>query len=300
MTATLRAGDPAPTAASVTPNVIDNDQVAVVVDVAGTRIRHGASFRFVKSGTVVTNGTRDSEDVVATSLEWIDGTLLRGTVNVFSKESGAWDLVVTNPDGQSVTLPNAVTLNLIVATKLVSAAIDVAAEGVRLRYELIGREDGEELRLYRSQRADGGWVEIAELPASAGDFYEYLDDDVEAGRTYYYLLESVIDGEARELHRGVAVVPARELVLEQNHPNPFNPRTAIRFYLPERGGVELNVYDVRGALVRRLARGDFDSGPHAVEWDGTDAHGQPVASGMYVYRLVTDRRALSKKMMLLK
>ncbi|MCI0451159.1 MAG: M6 family metalloprotease domain-containing protein [Candidatus Latescibacteria bacterium] len=300
MTATLRAGDPAPTAASATPDNIDNDQVAVVVDVAGTRIRHGATFRFVKSGGLSTNDTRDSEDIVATSLEWVDPALLRGTVNVYSKEPGAWDLIVTNPDGQEVTLANAATINLIVATKLVSAAIDVAAGGVRLRYELIGREEGEELRLYRSTRADAAWVEIAVLPASSSDFYEYLDEDVEAGRTYYYLLESVIDGEARELHRGVAVVPARELVLEQNHPNPFNPRTAIRFYLPERGPVELDVYDVRGALVRRLARGEFDSGPHAVDWDGTDVHGQPVASGMYVYRLVTNQRALSKKMMLLK
>ena len=96
------------------------------------------------------------------------------------------------------------------------------------------------------------------------------------------------------------MIPARELVLEQNHPNPFNPRTSIRFYLPERGSVELEVYDVSGALVRRLASGHFDSGSHTVDWDGTDAHGQPVASGMYVYRLVTDRRSLAKKMLLLK
>ena len=97
---------------------------------------------------------------MATSLEWVDATLLRGTVNVYSKTSGLWDLVVTNPDGQTVTLPNAVTINLIVATKLLSAAIDVVDAGVRLRYELLGREDGEVLRLYRSTRADGGWVVI--------------------------------------------------------------------------------------------------------------------------------------------
>ena len=95
-------------------------------------------------------------------------------------------------------------------------------------------------------------------------------------------------------------MPARELVLEQNHPNPFNPRTSIRFYLPERGAIELDVYDVHGALVRHLARGDFDAGPHAVEWDGHDAHGEAVASGVYVYRLVSDRRAIAKKMVLLK
>jgi hypothetical protein len=217
------------------------------------------------------------------------------------KDSGAWDLVVTNPDGQTVTLPNAVTLNLVVATKLLSAAVDVVDEGVRLRYELIGREAGEVLRLYRAPRADGAWVEIEDdLASMNGEFYEYVDTRVEAGKTYYYLLESLLDGDVRELHRAVAVVPARELVLEQNSPNPFNPRTSIRFYLPARGPVELNIYDVRGALVRRLAGGHYDTGAHAVDWDGTDAHGQPVASGMYVYRLATERRTIAKKMMLLK
>lgn len=302
MSATLRAGDPAPTAAGVTPSDIDNDQVAVVVDVAGTRIRYGATFRFVKSGGALTaQSVRDSQDIIPTALEWVDATLVRGTVNVYLKDSGSWDLVVTNPDGQTVTLPNAVTLNLVVATKLLSAAVDVVGAGVRLRYELIGREAGEVLRLYRSSRADGGWVEIEDDLASVnGEFYEYVDTKVEAGKTYYYLLESSLDGDVRELHRAVAVVPARELVLEQNSPNPFNPRTSIRFYLPARGRVELNIYDVRGALVRRLASGHYDTGAHAVDWDGTDAHGQPVASGMYVYRLATERRTIAKKMMLLK
>ncbi len=302
MSATLRAGDPAPTAASLSPNVIDNDQVAVVVDVTGTRIKHGATFKFVKSVAMAgPGGVRDDTDILATSLEWIDPTLLRGTVNVYSKASGLWDLVVTNPDGQQVTLANAVTLNLLVATKLVSAAIDVVDEGVRLQYELMGREAGEVLRLYRSTRADGGWLAIADdLTAAHGDVYEFVDAHVEAGRTYYYLLESRIAGDVRELHRGVAVIPSRELVLEQNHPNPFNPRTSIRFYLPARGEVSLEIYDVRGALVRRLASGDFDAGPHSVDWDGSDSHGQPVASGMYVYRLVTEKKSIAKKMVLLK
>jgi hypothetical protein len=303
VSATLRAGDPAPAADSVTPNNIDNDLLAVVVDVAGSHLRYGATFHLVKSlSAVATQNALDSEDIVATSLEWVDATRLRGTLNVYSKTAGAWDLVVTNPDGQTMTLPGAVTINYVVATQLQSAAIDVVDDGVRLRYELFGREAGEVLRLYRSTRADGGWVEIVDdLPSVHGEFYEYVDTDVEAGKTYFYLLESALEnGEVRELHRGSAVVPARELVLEQNHPNPFNPRTSIRFYLPERGPIELNVYDVHGALVRRLALGDFASGAHAVEWDGNDAHGEAVASGVYVYRLVSERRAIAKKMVLLK
>jgi len=57
---------------------------------------------------------------------------------------------------------------------------------------------------------------------------------------------------------------------------------------------------VTGALVRRLASGTFDSGAHVVEWDGTDAAGRPVASGVYIYRVVADRHSVSRKMMLLK
>jgi flagellar hook assembly protein FlgD len=41
-------------------------------------------------------------------------------------------------------------------------------------------------------------------------------------------------------------------------------------------------------------------GPHSVQWDGTDGNGNRVASGFYIYRLVTDGRAMSRKMMLLK
>jgi len=302
--ATLRAGDPAPTGSAVDPVSIDNDQVAVVVQIAGTGIRHGATILLAMSGgsSSAPGDNADGEDVVATSLEWVDPTLIRGTVNVYSKTAGLWDVIVTNPDGQWFTLPGAVTINYIVATRLVSASIDVVGDGVRLRYQLMGREPGEVLRLYRSDRRNGGWAVIAEdLQPVHAESYQFVDDKVAAGATYYYLLESRLEsGEVRELHRGVAVVPAQEMVLEQNHPNPFNPTTSIRLYLPARTDVALDVYDVTGALVRRLASGTFDSGSHVVEWDGTDASGRPVASGVYIYRVVADRRAISRKMMLLK
>jgi flagellar hook assembly protein FlgD len=70
-------------------------------------------------------------------------------------------------------------------------------------------------------------------------------------------------------------------------PNPFNPSTEIRFELDEPCPVELNIYDARGFLVRRVAAGNFAAGPHGVVWDGTDRAGRPVASGVYQVRLVT-------------
>ena len=79
-----------------------------------------------------------------------------------------------------------------------------------------------------------------------------------------------------------------EYALLQNHPNPFNPATTISCELPEPGYVALNVYDVTGQLVRRLVNGQVNAGHHAVEWDGRDNRGRPVASGVYLCRLVAD------------
>jgi M6 family metalloprotease-like protein len=292
MSAMMKAGDPAPLATSILPTSIDNDQPATLVTVSGSRIRYGATFKF----------TIPETEIQATGLEWVDASTLRGTVNVYARTPGQWDLVVTNPDGQTVTLDNALTVNPILAARVVSASIDVGDDEVRLRYVLLERDADETIRLYRANGTGVDFRLISErLEPAHGDEYAYVDREVEPGRSYTYLLESrTADGEVRELHRGVAVVPARELVLEQNIPNPFNPRTSIRFYLPTRTRVRLDVYDVRGALVRRLAEGSYDAGPHAVEWDGTDRSGNGVASGFYVYRLVTDGRALSRKMLLLK
>jgi M6 family metalloprotease-like protein len=303
MSATLRAGDRGPLATGIAPAAIDNDQVAAQIEIAGSRFKAGATFTLMLSGGVNTpSQAYDSGDIVPVSLEWVDATLIRATVNVYSKTAGLWDLVVTNPDGQSFTLANAVTINHIVATMLRSASISVIDAGVRLQYELLAREPNEVVRLYRSQEADGGWQVIADnLEPQQYENYEFVDTSVEPGRTYYYLLESQIDGETqRELHRGSVTVPARDMVLEQNQPNPFNPSTSIRFYLPAQGPVELNVYDIRGALVRRLAQGAFGAGSHSVAWDGTDDYGRPVASGVYVYRLTADRRSQTRKMLLVK
>ena len=86
----------------------------------------------------------------------------------------------------------------------------------------------------------------------------------------------------------VPPVPAKSLVLEQNFPNPFNPTTTIRFYLPERSPVSLEVYAVSGALVRTLASGVFDPGPHERSWDGRDGSGKMNRNGRYILQLIVE------------
>ena len=95
-----------------------------------------------------------------------------------------------------------------------------------------------------------------------------------------------------------ALVP--HFSVRQNFPNPFNPVTTISYMLPMAQRVTIQVFDLRGRLVRTLLRELRPEGDGTVTWDGTDDHGRPVASGLYVYQLRTDTFEASKKMALVR
>jgi hypothetical protein len=90
--------------------------------------------------------------------------------------------------------------------------------------------------------------------------------------------------------------------LAQNHPNPFNPTTTIRYTIADRGHVTLRIYNAAGQLVRTLV--DEEKAPvqggFSVNWNGLSDLGQPVASGVYFYQLTTKNFSETKKMVLLK
>jgi hypothetical protein len=88
--------------------------------------------------------------------------------------------------------------------------------------------------------------------------------------------------------------------LHQNHPNPFNPSTIIRYELATSGHVTLRVYDVSGTLVKVLEDRDLQPGRYETGWNGENDHGESVSSGVYFYRLKADGKTLTKKMILLK
>ena len=88
--------------------------------------------------------------------------------------------------------------------------------------------------------------------------------------------------------------------LSQNYPNPFNPVTNIEFNLPGKSNVTLDIYNIMGQRVKTLLSRELSAGSHTVEWDGSNSIGEPVASGVYFYQLISDDLFISKKMILLK
>lgn len=80
-------------------------------------------------------------------------------------------------------------------------------------------------------------------------------------------------------------LPATVLRLHPNRPNPFNPRTTLRYDLPGAGPVRLAIYDVSGRLVRILVEGERSAGSHEAIWDGRDAGNRAAPSGSYLARL---------------
>jgi subtilisin family serine protease len=90
--------------------------------------------------------------------------------------------------------------------------------------------------------------------------------------------------------------------LANNYPNPFNPTTTIEYSIKEKAHVSLKIYNVAGQLVKTLVNQAQDRTSHhySVQWSGRDNKGNPVASGVYFYRLVTKGFTQTKKMVLLK
>ncbi|MBM4116572.1 T9SS type A sorting domain-containing protein [bacterium] len=86
----------------------------------------------------------------------------------------------------------------------------------------------------------------------------------------------------------------------QNFPNPFNPKTAIRFDLPEAQVARVAVYGADGRLVKQLLDRTLPAGFHQVVWDGTDSAGAQVASGVYFYSVQAGPLSETRKMLLMK
>ncbi len=107
------------------------------------------------------------------------------------------------------------------------------------------------------------------------------------------------------LEQFLALVAPEETALLANYPNPFNPETWIPYQLSKSADVSLTIYDIQGRVVRALDLGHQRAGTYqtrtrAAYWDGRNAVGEPVASGVYFYTLTAGDFTATRKMLIRK
>jgi hypothetical protein len=194
------------------------------------------------------------------------------------------------------------TFDKTVATLLQSSSAALRGSDIEVAWALSAIDQGTSFFVSRSE--NGGDFKMLDASALSRDGlkFTYVDRSIEPGKTYSYKVEYGLGAPSRVLFISEAVsTPAMPLTLYQNKPNPFNPSTTISFYLPKESVVSLEVYDISGRLVSRLIGGERRSaGTYNVEWNGREARGVAVSSGVYLYRLSAGKETVSRKMVLLR
>jgi len=127
---------------------------------------------------------------------------------------------------------------------------------------------------------------------ASGSLVEALVDDFE-------ILANLGGGVDVPIEEAPGAIP-KSVYLADAKPNPFNPRTTIRYGLSEASAVRVEIYDITGRLVRALVNTTQAAGNYAIVWDGGDDAGRPASSGTYYSRLTTASGTHVKKLTLLK
>ena len=163
------------------------------------------------------------------------------------------------------------------------------------------------IKFYSIYRA-GGTGALVKISTSATTSFT---DNVSAAGSYTYAVSATDYGANESVQSPTASATflaidegaglPDEYALKANYPNPFNPSTTIRYQLPAAGRVSLIIYDLTGKQVRTLVDEASSAGYYRAVWDGRDAKGAGVATGVYFYRITVDNAfTQTKKMVLMK
>jgi len=170
-------------------------------------------------------------------------------------------------------------------------------------------------RIYRGSLEALSTAELlpAFIPAtntSQVQYYLFTDEELSQPGIYYYWLENVdLDG-GSNIYGPVSVnfddpepgSPEIPIVAGINtiFPNPFNPYTSIRIGVETDARTQINIYNIRGQIVRRLMDKNLQKGTWTITWNGNDDNNNSCSSGLYFMRMTTGKDSYSRKLMLLK
>lgn len=130
------------------------------------------------------------------------------------------------------------------------------------------------------------------------------DDYIIAGGTLFLGYQGLwllkISENATDIEDNINSYNVSSYSLDQNYPNPFNPHTTISYRLQCPGMVKLTIYDILGHKIKELVNSEQSVGEYTVSWNGVNVIGNKVSTGIYYYRLETEKYNSIKKMVFVK
>ena len=300
------------TCGSVTIEVIVGTVEVTFVADDGTRatvdLTEDNSLTFEPASGTITAPATNTDDIVIV-VEGTEVTLDPGEQVLLGEDEIA---LVVGIDIKPGSDPNCINLGsegVIPVAILGSATFDVTTvDQTTLVFEgSAARIKGKSSNIgsFDDVNADGILDLVVQFPTAT---LGLTTSDIEATLT-----GALLDGTNIEGMDDICIVPAsskigvnsdevslpKEYVLFENHPNPFNPETEIRFQLPEANHVVVRIFNALGQEIRTLVDTPYKAGYHSVRWDGKDYNGNAVSSGIYFYRLQAGTFSQAKKMSLI-
>jgi len=204
--------------------------------------------------------------------------------------------VDSDPDQVTITIqtPQEATQDVIDAVADLAAGVLNAGQGNALASKL----DGVIKQLNKGKTKTA----LNQLGAFINHVNSLIDEGVlslEEGQPLLSAANAIITG----LGGGAAkpaLAPEGMAFDMSNYPNPANPSTTIRYALTEATDVRLAIYNILGQQVRVLVNSEQSAGTYSVVWDGRNALGREVTSGVYLYRLKAGQNVAIRKMILIK
>ncbi len=236
---------------------------------------------------------------------WQAGDVLRTEVtNTVNNETGAVEVVMTNA-GSDVA-PD-LYLEPVVPVEL--SSFEVALKDGKVVLEWVTQTESNNFGFEVQRKSgDAEFTAIGFVPGQGTTTkvhrYSFVDEKAVSGCYYYRLKQMDYNGafEYSQIKSIALELPAM-FVLKQNHPNPFNAETLVRYQVASAAGtadVKFCIYNATGELVRTLVSERQPAGSYEVIWNGRDDAGNMVTSGIYIGRLVANHQISSIKMIYMK
>ena len=267
VSAIFRGGMPAPTIKEAAPDTINKQRdTEVVLDIRGSWMQYGASACLSMSG----------DTIRADSVEWRGEERIIAAFDIGRLYAGAWDLSVVSGDGQASTVEGGVTVVSVVTSARVTAGRDY----LLTEWTIEGETGIRGCLLYRAAEGEPFEPVTPDTLREASGQFTFRDYSVEPEKRYSYRIVAFLSGGENEIHQltGPYWISRVPFTADQNYPNPFNGNTTISFFTPSTRPVSIDVYDVSGRLVSRLAERAYGRGTHTLQWAPSE---RGTAAGIY-------------------